>query len=53
MNYELRTMKAAGGRDVEYVRITEHNRQSTIVSAVGLWRFPPDIREAIRAGRPI
>lgn len=53
MNYELRTMKASGGDTVEYVRITERNRHTTIVSAVGLWRFPPEIREAIRAGRPI
>lgn len=53
MEYELQTMKATSGATVEYVRITERNRRSTTVSAVGLWRFTLEMREAIRAGRPI
>ncbi len=53
MKYKLLTMKASGGATVEYVRITERNHRNMTITSVGLWRFPPEMREAIRAGRQI
>lgn len=53
MKYELKTMKTADGTIVEYVRRFERHGRCTVGTSIGLWRFTPEQREAIRAGRGI